>query len=145
MNARPIIAGVLLLAAVVVTLSAEPEKDKRYPGTLEMNVPDIKNERSVKYDFPIVYVRAPRKEDDGKSHWAEVGDPRTMEPGADLMLLQPDGKEEVLVAVKHNESIADPAVSFDGEWVYFAKRHDARNHKGSDIYKIHVPSRKVVQ
>ena len=145
MNARPIIAGVLLLAAVVVTLSAEPEKDKRYPGTLEMNVPDIKNDRSVKYDFPIVYVRAPRKEDDGKSHWAEVGDPRTMEPGADLMLLQPDGKEEVLVAVKDNESIADPAVSFDGEWVYFAKLHDARNHKGSDIYKIHVPSRKVVQ
>ena len=30
--------------------------------------------------------------------WAEVGDPRTMEPGADLMLLHPDGKEEVLVA-----------------------------------------------
>ena len=51
----------------------------------------------MKYDYDIVYVRAPRR-DNGKSSWAEVGDPRTMEPGADLMLLHPDGKEEVLVA-----------------------------------------------
>ncbi len=68
-----------------------------------------------------------------------------MEPGADLMLLHPDGKEEVLVPVKPQESIADPFVSFDGQWVYFAKMHDALNHKGADIYKVHVPTRKVVQ
>ena len=68
-----------------------------------------------------------------------------MEPGSDLMLLHPDGKEEVLVAVKAHEAIADPMVSFDGASVYFAKFHDALKHKGSDLYKIHVPTRKVVQ
>src|SRR5262249_26268349 len=80
-----------------------------------------------------------------RSKWAEVGDPRTMEPGADLMLLHPDGSEEVLVPVTGNESIADPQVSFDGQSVYFAKMHDATGHKGADIYKVHVPTRKVTR
>src|SRR5262249_15671909 len=71
--------------------------------------------------------------------------PRTMEPGAELMLLHPDGKEEVLVPVKPHEAIADPYVSFDGNSVYYAKFHDALNHKGSDIYKVHVPTRKIVR
>jgi hypothetical protein len=68
-----------------------------------------------------------------------------MEPGADLMLLHPSGEEEVLVPVKPHESITDPQVSFDGKSVYYAKFHDARNHKGADIYKIHVPTRRIVQ
>ena len=68
-----------------------------------------------------------------------------MEPGADLVVLHPDGKEEVLVPVSEKESIADPFVSFDGQWVYYAKLHDAKNHQGSDIYKVHVASRKIVQ
>ena len=38
----------------------------------------------------------------------------------------------------------DPYVSFDGEWVYYAKFIDAK-HTGADIYKIHVPSRKIVR
>ncbi|HXD85107.1 MAG TPA: hypothetical protein VN641_01350 [Urbifossiella sp.] len=110
-----------------------------------MDPPHIRSDGSVRYDFDIVYVRAPRKSPDGRSKWAEVGDPRTMEPGADLMLLHPDGTEEVLVPVTGNESIADPQVSFDGQSVYFAKMHDAIRHKGADIYKIHVASRKVVR
>src|SRR5262249_46075572 len=93
----------------------------------------------------IVYVRAPRRAADGRSRWAEGGDPRTMEPGAELMLLHPDGKEEVLVPVKPHEAISDPFVSFDGNSVYYAKFHDPLNHKGSDIYKVHVPTRKIVQ
>ena len=68
-----------------------------------------------------------------------------MDPGADLMLLHPDGSEEVLVPVQPQESIADPFVSFDGQWVFFAKMHDALNHKGADIYKVHVATRKVVR
>ena len=73
---------------------------ERFPGPLNMDPPPIATDKSVKYDYDIVYVRAPRKDADGRSRWAEVGDPRTMEPGADLMLLHPDGKEEVLVAVE---------------------------------------------
>jgi hypothetical protein len=110
-----------------------------------MEPPHISRDKAVQYDYDIVYMRAPRKQADGKSRWAEVGDPRTMEPGADLVLLHPDGKEEVLVAVKDHESVADPYVSFDGKWVYYAKFHDALGHKGSDLYKVHVPTKKVVR
>lgn len=135
----------LPVVCLVVVLAEGQESTPRFLGPLKMEVPHVSSDDSVKYDFPIVYVRAPRRSPDGQSRWAEVGDPRSMEPGADLVLLHPDGKEEVLVAVGENESIADPNVSFDGETVYFAKFHDALEHKGSDVYKIHVPSRKVVQ
>jgi hypothetical protein len=113
-----------------------------FKKALSIEPPPISSDRSVQYDYDIVYVRAPRGAN-GKGHWAEVGDPRTMEPGAALMLLHADGKEEVLVAVEPHESIADPFVSFDGQSVYYAKMHDALKHKGSDIYKIHVPTRKI--
>ncbi len=46
-------------------------------------------------------------------------------PGADLVLLHPDGKEEVLVE-GGDGSVADPMVSFDGEWVYYAKFHNLK-------------------
>ena len=121
------------------------QEAKRFTGVLSLDVPAIGTDSSVVYDYPIVYVRAPRKNADGRAKWAEVGDPRSMEPGAPLMLLQPDGTEEVLVSVTERESIADPAVSFDGEWIYYAKMHDALGHQGADLYKIHVPTRKVVQ
>jgi hypothetical protein len=61
-----------------------------------------------------------------------------------------------LVPVEPAESITDPAVSLDGEWVYFAKFHqmltgpsasmtNLQSRAGSDIYKIHVATRKLVQ
>ncbi len=139
--------ALVIMTLLVAATSAfvQEEKTRRYPGVIDINPPHISTDKTVKYDYDIVYVRAPRKDPSGKARWAEVGDPRTMEAGADLMLLHPDGKEEVLVAVQPKESIADPYVSFDGAWVFYAKMHDALGHKGSDIYKIHVPTRKVVQ
>ena len=134
----------ILLLSAISAGGVLPGEKGEYSGPLSIDPPPIAADKSVKYDYDIVYVRAPRNDRD-RSRWAEVGDPRSIEPGADLMLLHPDGKEEVLVAVKNLESIADPYVSFDGQWVYYAKFHDAKNHKGSDIYKIHVPSRNVVQ
>jgi hypothetical protein len=145
--------GFVLPVSVLIVLGAlgiaaeQPHKEeqKRYGGILSIDPPHISKELSVSYDYDIVYVRAPRRHADGRSHWAEVGDPRTMEPGADLVVLHPDGSEDVLVPVELHESIADPAVSFDGKWVFFAKMHDALNHKGADIYKVHVPTKKVVR
>ena len=134
-----------LSAALALAAVAAAAPNQKYTGDIDINPPPIASDMTVKYDYDIVYVRAPRRDPTGKSRWAEVGDPRTMEPGADLVLLHPDGKEEVLVPAEGNESIADPQVSFDGQWVYFAKFHDALNHKGSDIYKIHVPTRNLVQ
>ncbi len=134
-----------LPAALALAAAALAVPGQKYASDIDINPPPIASDKSVRYDYDIVYVRAPRRDPTGKSRWAEVGDPRTMEPGADLVLLHPDGKEEVLVAAEGNESVADPQVSFDGEWVYFAKFHDALRHKGADIYKIHVPTRKVVR
>lgn len=137
---------ILFLGLVTCTVaSAQDDRQQRFTSTLSLDVPAIATDTTVRYDYPIVYVRAPRRQADGRSKWAEVGDPRSMEPGAALMLLQPDGSEEVLVPVNEKESIADPQVSFDGEWVYYAKMHDALGHKGADIYKVHVPTRKIVR
>ncbi len=143
---RLLLAFLVLLAVSLWPALGQPQgKDKLFPGPLNLSPQPIAKDASVKYDYDIVYVRAPRKGDKERTHWAEVGDPRTMEPGADLMLLHPDDSEEVLVSVQPHEAIADPFVSFDGQWVFFAKMHDALKHKGSDLYKIHVPTRKIVQ
>jgi hypothetical protein len=145
MRTPALVASLLAVSIAASLFAQEKEKERRYLGAINLNVPHINTDPSVKYDFPIVYVRMPRKQADGRAKWAEVGDPRSMEPGADLVLLQPDGKEEVLVPVNEKESIADPQVSFDAQWVYYAKMHDAAGHKGSDIYKVHVATRKIVQ
>jgi hypothetical protein len=135
--------SVLVAAASMLGLGAQERKGP-FGRALSIDPPHVTTDKSVKYDYDIVYVRAPRGAN-GKGRWAEVGDPRTMEPGADLVLLHTDGSEEILVPVKPHESIADPMVSFDGKSVYYAKMHDALKHKGADIYKIHVPTRKVTR
>src|SRR5262245_51514381 len=135
----------LMASFTLATSAPGQQKEKLHLNPLNVEPRPISSDASVKYDYDIVYVRAPRPVGKVPSRWAEVGDPRTMDPGADLMLLHPDGAEEVLVPVKPHESIADPFVSFDGKWVYYAKMHDALKHKGADIYKVHVPSRRVVQ
>src|SRR4051812_4897856 len=109
------IVAVLLAMGAASVPAQTPRKERLYADPINIDPPHISTDKSVKYDFDIVYVRAPRKFADGRSKWAEVGDPRSMEPGADLVLLHPDGKEEVLVPVTENESIADPAVSFDAQ------------------------------
>src|SRR5262245_11977024 len=121
--------------------------------------PPIASDSTVKYDYPIVYVRVPRpypKAYYGINHLNQAGLHQTNAPGAELRLLHPDGRDESLVSVEAQESITDPAVSFDGKWVYYAKFHHMatgatasmtmlQSRKGADIYKIHVPTRKVVQ
>jgi hypothetical protein len=106
----------------------------------------------VPYD--IVYVRQPRYGDNTNTTWPEVFHPARIDPGADLMLLHPDGSEEILVE-GGNGSVTDPFVSFDGQWVYYAYFHDAREeaynyqrglpYAGSDIFRIHLASRTIQQ
>jgi hypothetical protein len=69
---------------------------------------------AVPYD--IVYVRQPRFGNGTNTLWPEVFHPARIDPGADLMLLHPNGTEEVLFA-GGNGAVTDPFVSFDGEWV----------------------------
>src|ERR1051326_8996119 len=142
-----------LLAVLVMTPPAPTEdKEEKFLDPINVAPRDIATDSSVKWDYDIVYVRAPRKGGDTVgANWAEISNPVFMDAGADLMLLHPDGKEEVLVAGDKG-SVADPMVSFDGQWVYYSLFHDLTGASvtqsspaGADIYKIHVTSRKVVR
>jgi hypothetical protein len=138
--------GILSLAVVLgvgIPAISEAQQKKPEPKTLDVNPPHISTDKSVVYDFDIIYVRSPRYADDKRAKWADFSNPTRMELGADLMLLRPDGTEEVLVSGKDG-SVMDPYVSFDGEWVYYAKFIDPQ-HSGSDIWKIQVRSRKTVR
>jgi hypothetical protein len=105
--------------------------------------------------YDLVYVRQPRNGDNQHMVWPEVFHPGVFEPGSDLMLLHPDGSQEVLVAAG-NGAVTDPFVSFDGQWVYYSFVHDARRdqgnyqrgylpYAGADIFRIHVATRQVEQ
>ncbi len=105
--------------------------------------------------YSIVYVRQPRYGNNTETIWPEVFHPARLDPGADLMLLHPDGTEELLVA-GGNGSVTDPFVSFDGQWVYYAyfpdltpgQLNSQRNDLpllGSDIYRIQLATRRVEQ
>src|SRR5437667_8180966 len=124
---------------------------RRTKRKLNMEPKPIQSDRSVKYDYDIVYVRAPRRGDERQIAWADVFNPFHGEQGSDLVLLHPDGREEVLVAAGQ-DAIADPFVSFDGEWVFYARFQNVNQFasslsqsRSSDIFKIHVPTRKIVQ
>ncbi|HKB40084.1 MAG TPA: hypothetical protein VKD72_26850, partial [Gemmataceae bacterium] len=139
---------VSLLTALLLALGlgAAPRTPSR---RLDMDPKPIRADASIRYDYDIVYVRAPRfvPGRGGKqrpSAWPEIAHPTNIDPGYDLMLLHPDGKEELLVEGGKG-SVTDPFVAFDGQWVYYAYYHDPAQSAGSDIYKIHVPTRKVVR
>jgi len=104
-------------------------------------------------DYDIVYVRQVRHGDGTNTMWPEVFHPARLDPGADLMLLHPDGSEEVLVA-GGNGGVTDPFVSFDAQWIYYSYFPDLRtpslNYQreylptaGADIYRIHLSTRAI--
>ncbi|MBI2807211.1 MAG: hypothetical protein HYX68_19690 [Planctomycetes bacterium] len=140
MQRQLIFAFLFLFAAFSPALG---QNKKAPPKKLNVNPPHVSTDKTVKYDYDIVYVRTPRHGDVKRTKWAEFSDPTRMEPGADLLLLHPDGSEELLVSGKDG-SVMDPYVSFDAKWVYYAKFIDAK-HSGSDIYKVHVQSKKTVR
>lgn len=106
-------------------------------------------------DYDIVYVRQVRFGDLENTLWPEIFHPARMDPGADLMLLHPDGTEEILVDCT-DCSVTDPVLSFDAQWVYYSLFHnlqpDALNGQrgdlpelGADIFRIHLQSRQIEQ
>ena len=75
-------------------------------------------------DYDIVYVRQPRYGDDVNTIWPEIFHPARAEPGADLVLLHPDGSEEILVDCDRfapSPTLSSPSTA---EWVYYAYFHD---------------------
>jgi hypothetical protein len=81
--------------------------------------------------YSIVYVRYTRKGDTTSVTIPEGENPYMIEPGADLVLLYPDGSEDVLVDCRTftepagngqvGNSVQDPSISFDGKTVYYSK------------------------
>jgi len=120
--------------------------------TMLMTVPLAALAQVPSYD--IVYVRQPRFGNNTNTTWPEVFHPASIDPGADLMLLHPDGSEELLVA-GGNGAVTDPFVSFDAQWVYYSRFPDVRpqaiNYQrglpygGADIFRIHLASRQIEQ
>jgi hypothetical protein len=135
----------------VATFSAAAQ-EPLFTDRLDVNIPPISSDKSIEYDYDIAYVRAGRAGDKvHKRFYTDFSQPVTMEPGADLMLLHPDGSEELLVA-GGDGAITDPFVSFDGQWVYYTRIYNLRDHsqwnpprEGADIFKIHVPTRRIVR
>ncbi|MBY0456899.1 MAG: hypothetical protein K2V38_06150 [Gemmataceae bacterium] len=143
-----ILALVALISAVA---SGRPQSPPDLSGPINIAPKPVASDKAVKLDYDIVYVRAPRNGDKVGTNWPEISNPVFMDPGADLMLLHPDGTEEVLVKGGPG-AVTDPVVSFDGEWVYYSLFHDMKGASvsqgpsgGADIYKIHVKSRKIVR
>ena len=112
----------------------------------------------VNYD--IVYVRALRSGDNQINFLPEALTPLLPEPGADLMLLHPDGSEEVIFAAGVNGAVMDPYISYDGRSVVFAFFPNIKNsnsqrradynlrelsREGADIYRIDLPTRKATR
>jgi hypothetical protein len=141
-----------LTCAVSVLGQDKRPKEEKYLDPLDVKVPHISTDKDVKYDYDIVYVRAKRAGDKvHKRFFTDFSTPVTMEPGADLMLLHPDGKEELLVAGGAG-SVTDPMISFDAQWCYYVLLHNMKGasqwsppKQGADIYKIHLKSKKIVK
>jgi hypothetical protein len=112
---------------------------------------------SVSYD--IVYVRSPRPDNNTNSFWSDAITPLLLDAGADLMLLHPDGSEEMLFSAGANGAVMDPYVSYDAKSVVFAYFPNVRNvneqrglnnvhalsREGADIYRIELPTRAVTR
>ncbi|MGJ8664236.1 MAG: hypothetical protein ACSHWU_11315, partial [Marinicella sp.] len=112
-------------------------------------------ELKAQVDYDIVYVRQARFGDLVNTTWPEIFHPGRMDPGADLMLLHPDGSEEILVDCEVC-GVTDPVISFDAQWVYYALFHDLSPaslntqrgdlpHMGADIFRINLASRVIEQ
>lgn len=147
--ARIVLFALLFCGAAASSADWLIAAEKPSERPLNLNPPPISTDATISRDYDIVYVRLLRDGHKPKV-WAQAGVPLQMNPGADLMLLHPDGREEMLVPGGKG-SVTDPFVSFDGEWVYYSHFHDLTKFlhgfapSPADIYKIHVPTRKIVR
>src|SRR5689334_8049866 len=89
-------AGTVLTLAVLLSsrhwltsvLAARPNSK----GPFNITVPSISADPTIKYDYDIVYVRTPRKNNSPhSSRWPDASLPLNVDAGGDLMLLHPDG------------------------------------------------------
>lgn len=105
------------------------------------------------YDLPIMAVRSPRPGGDtGTSKIPDAFCPLCYEPGTDIVLLHPGGREEVLVAGVHGAAF-DQQPGLDATVLYYAvcpdvrpeatnsQRHQTAYKQGCDTYKMDLATR----
>jgi hypothetical protein len=150
---QKILAGTALALGVLLGVACPNGSLEGAPigkGPFNIAVPKISTDPTIKYDYDIVYIRTPRKGNaPHSSRWPDASLPLNVDAGGDLMLLHPDGTEELLVEGGKG-SVTDPFVSFDGEWVFYSQFEDLTNRTGyvgapADIYKIQVKTKKIVR
>jgi hypothetical protein len=145
-----IVTSSLIGVASLIARQPLAAQDRPLQRPLRVDPAPVASDKSIKYDYDIVYVRAPRtaKDKTGKERlamvWPDASEPHNMHASTDLMLLHPDGKDELLVAGAPG-AIADPYVSFDAQWVYYTHFRDLTGRGGADVFKVNVKSRKVVR
>src|SRR5262249_2126684 len=118
----------MYLASMLVLLTCQFLAGQERPpkGALRVYPPHISTDKTVNDCYDIAYGRAPRvcKGTDGKERpaqvWPNAAEPENLRASTDLMLLHPDGSEEILVSGGAG-AIADPYVSFDAQWVYYSR------------------------
>ncbi|GAB4580368.1 MAG: hypothetical protein Fur0022_31080 [Anaerolineales bacterium] len=145
MNARQAIILFLLFALLA--------GERNLTRAAITSAPSTPSGLPIPYD--LVYIRQPRNGDNEHIIWPEVFHPGRIEPGTDLMLLHPDGTEEVLVP-GGDGAVTDPFVSFDAQWVYYSYFHNVQSdnlnyqrgnlpYAGADIFRIHLATREIEQ
>ncbi|MBP8300652.1 MAG: hypothetical protein KA020_09830, partial [Planctomycetes bacterium] len=148
-NIAPGLTTVLLCALLSAQQeSIAPEQSRR----IDLAVPTVASDPSIKIDYDIVCLRVPRRGDDEQVSWPDAFSPTCVEPGTDLVLVRPDGSVEILVAAGPGQAVADPSVSFDGEWVFYALFDGIERHASglayatsADIHKVNVATREHVR
>ncbi len=128
--------------------------------TLSVSVPTSVTAQALPpINYDIIYVRSPRPPNNVNSFWPDAITPLLPDPGADLVLLHPDGSEETLFGAGANGAVVDPYVSYDATAVVFAFYPNVRNvnpqrglnsekalsYDGADIYRIDLQSRAVTR
>ncbi len=133
-----ILAILIALLTIAITLTPIPSTAKSTART-----------------YDVVYVRQMRKDDNEHIAWPEVFHPGRVEPNSDLVLLHPDGSEEVLLDTT-NGAVTDPFISLDGASVYYSFFPDVRKDKlnyqrgdlpfaGADIYRMNLTTRQITR
>jgi hypothetical protein len=153
-DGRPVhkLARITGLVAAALCCMAAAEDEPLFLQKLNVDPPHISTDKSIRYDYDIVYVRGPRAGDKiHKRFYTDIAQPTYLEPSVDLMLLHPNGSEELLVAGGEG-AITDPFVSFDGQWVYYTHIYSLNGfhayqpaRSGADIFKLHLPTRRIVR
>lgn len=117
------------------------------------SIPSVTQAGVNPVDYDIVYVRQVRFGDNVNTLWPEVFHPARLDAGADLVLLHPNGSEEILVDCDVC-SVTDPFVSFDAQWVFYSLFHDMTQLNsqrgdlpllGADIFRINLVTREIQQ